>query len=168
MNSLSRWERMMAFYGAKHQNWANIAIHMTCVPFILMGALVPLARLDLLGLPASYLALGIWTAGYFFLDLGLALASLPMMALVGLGAAWVGSQPSPTWMWMGAGLFFTGYIAQFIGHAIEGRKPALAENFVLAQYSAPLFVVAEWVKICGLRKDQFARVDAEIARMEGR
>jgi uncharacterized membrane protein YGL010W len=121
---------------------------------------------DLGGLPLSWVALALWGGGYLALDTGLALASLPMLGMVGLGASWAAGLTEPAWMWAGGGLFLVGYIAQFVGHAIEGRKPALAENFALAQYTAPLFVVAEWVKLLGLRRPLFERVQAEIARRD--
>lgn len=36
-------------------------------------------------------------------------------------------------------LFFGGWILQFIGHIIEGRKPALLDSIVQSFFQAPLF-----------------------------
>jgi uncharacterized membrane protein YGL010W len=48
--------------------------------------------------------------------------------------------------------FVGGWIIQLIGHAIEGRRPALADN-LLQVFNAPLFLTAEVLFLLGLRQD---------------
>lgn len=166
MAPLTRWERLMVFYAASHQHPVNIAIHVVCVPLILFGATVPLGWLPLGegGLTAAHVFLALAAVGYALLDWGLALGLLPVLVLIGVGVQAVAGLPGTTAALIGAGTFLGGYLAQFVGHAIEGKKPALFDNFLLAQVSAPLFVVAEVAQKLGLRKALFARVEAELSR----
>ena len=48
--------------------------------------------------------------------------------------------------------FVLGWIFQLAGHAIEGRRPALADNF-LQIFNAPLFLTAEVLFLLGFRND---------------
>ena len=52
--------------------------------------------------------------------------------------------------------FVGGWIIQLAGHAVEGRRPALAVNF-LQLFNAPIFLTAEVVVQLGFR-DDFAAV----------
>ena len=60
-------------------------------------------------------------------------------------------------------LFFGGYAAQFIGHAIEKSMPVLVKHPVQANLAAPFFTVVEMFKILGLRDELFLAVQNEIA-----
>lgn len=51
-----------------------------------------------------------------------------------------------------AAAFVGGWAAQLVGHAIEGRRPALADN-VLQIFNAPLFLTAEVLVALGFRSD---------------
>ena len=48
--------------------------------------------------------------------------------------------------------FVLGWIIQIIGHIIEGRRPALADN-ILQIFNAPLFLTIEALSLAGLRRD---------------
>jgi uncharacterized membrane protein YGL010W len=48
--------------------------------------------------------------------------------------------------------FFGGWLIQLIGHAFEGKRPALADN-VLQIFNAPLFLTAEVALLLGCRQD---------------
>src|SRR5215831_13513972 len=48
--------------------------------------------------------------------------------------------------------FVLGWIIQLAGHAMEGRRPALADN-ILQVFNAPLFLTVEALALVGLRKD---------------
>jgi uncharacterized membrane protein YGL010W len=58
--------------------------------------------------------------------------------------------------------FFGGYLAQFIGHAVERSQPVLLKHPVQANLAAPFFTVVEVFNIAGLRKKLFAEVQAEV------
>ncbi len=167
---MTRWERMMVFYGSHHRSRLNVLAHVFGVPTILTGAMVPLALVQIT-LPGLTLTLA-WIAAvalgetYFRLDRGFAIGALVMLAGVMVAAHAVAALPTAAALGWAAGLFLGGYTLQFVTHGIEGKKPALFDNLFLAQVTAPLFVVAEVYKLLGLRRDLFARVEAEIARLE--
>jgi uncharacterized membrane protein YGL010W len=54
-----------------------------------------------------------------------------------------------------AATFVGGWIIQLFGHVLEGRRPALADNF-LQIFNAPLFLTAEVLTLIGLRADLHA------------
>jgi uncharacterized membrane protein YGL010W len=118
----------MAFYAAYHQDPRNKATHFVGVPLIMLALLVPLGwiRMELLGfeVTAAMLLAAAVLAYYFVLDVPLAAR----------GAA-------QGWTWFGA-LFVGGWILQLVGHAFEGRKPALADN-LFQIFVAPVFLAAE-------------------------
>ena len=51
--------------------------------------------------------------------------------------------------------FADGWAIQLLGHAFEGKRPALADN-ILQIFNAPLFLIAEALLFFGLRKDLHA------------
>lgn len=161
------WEHLMANYGRQHRHAFNIALHLVFVPTILATSWVPFAFVPLTGrlTLAEPIAILMWI-GWFRLDRGFALAALPMVIGGLAGTHALAALGWPTGAWWALGLWVAGWIAQFVGHAIEGRRPALVGDGVVALYSAPLFVAAELCRFAGLRREFFARVDARIAQID--
>jgi uncharacterized membrane protein YGL010W len=167
---MNQWERMMVFYGQAHRNPINIAIHMVGVPIIVGSVFIAAAWLQFevggLTVHGSWIAALLGLTYYFTLDRFFALAIAPLLVILVLGANELAELPFQESAIWSAGGFFGGYAAQFIGHAIEGRKPSLFQNPVLAMITAPLFVVAEFLALLGMRKDLFAKVKTEIERLD--
>lgn len=139
-------EEQMAFYAAYHQDARNKATHFVGVPVIILSLFIPLAwpRVELLGMPltAAMLFALVVLAYYLILDFFLGLA----MAVLTLTLVWLGHQiaalgAGPAWAWFGA-LFVGGWILQLVGHAYEGRRPALTDN-LFQIFVAPIFLCAE-------------------------
>jgi uncharacterized membrane protein YGL010W len=139
-------EEEMATYAAYHQDARNRATHFVGVPLIMLAILVPLSwpGIELAGfrLTAAMLLAAAVLAYYFVLDVPLALAMLVVLAvliwlaeLIGAGGAVRG------WTWFGV-LFVGGWILQLVGHAFEGRRPALVDN-LFQIFVAPIFLAAE-------------------------
>jgi uncharacterized membrane protein YGL010W len=59
--------------------------------------------------------------------------------------------------------FLGGWVIQLVGHAIEGRRPALADN-LLQIFNAPLFLTAEVAFFLGYRQDLRGAVGQEHAK----
>jgi uncharacterized membrane protein YGL010W len=139
-------EQQMSFYAAYHQNPRNKATHFVGVPMIIFGLFIALgwARIEVGGvtLSAAMLLAAIVLVWYFLLDVPLAAAMLAVNALLLYLADLVSVQP----MAVGAAWFLVffggGWAVQLIGHAFEGRKPALVDNF-LQIFVAPIFLAAE-------------------------
>jgi uncharacterized membrane protein YGL010W len=171
MNELSRWERLLVMYGSSHRHPVNVAIHLLFVPIITTSiflALMPVALpLGGIHLPLAYVFAGVAFAYYLTLDVASALALVPIAGGLLLLARWASASLSGPWLWgLAAAGFFGGYLAQFIGHAIEGRKPALVDHPVRGVLAAPLFMGVEVSRMLGLRRQLFDKVHEEILRQD--
>lgn len=176
MNSegLTRWEKMMVDYGAVHQNKVNLVTHYIGVPIILASFMVPFTWVSLgdangfISLNAALLVALAFAFFYISLDRILGLISLPFLILCLIAANKIGAMGIETGGIIAAIGFFGGYIFQFIGHAIEGKKPALLVfNPLLAAVTAPLFVVAEYVRPLGVHRALWTKVETIIHEMNG-
>ncbi|KAH7197566.1 uncharacterized protein B0J16DRAFT_378012 [Fusarium flagelliforme] len=180
-------EHHLTFYGAYHHNSVNIAIHMVCVPLILISGF-SLVRLptSLLGhMSATYSGTLVptpeWlTVPYLELNLGIIAASLYSLLYLLLepfagfllaifcmgGAAFVNylRQQNPDSTFQGAlAVHIVCWIFQFIGHGkYEGRAPALLDNLIQAVFLAPMFVWLEILFKFGYRPELRARVSKKV------
>ena len=156
----------MSMYAAYHRDRRNKATHFVGVPIIILGLLVPMAwvRFDAAGTSLS-LALAFvlfMLCVYIWLDRIVAFATaaavLPMLAV----AEWIAGLGYQAGGIAAAVLFAGGWIIQLVGHAYEGRKPALVDN-LLQVFIAPLFLAAEVLFAVGLKRDLHAAVEARHA-----
>ena len=147
--------QLLAEYSADHQNAFNRLMHSICVPLIaiaLIGLLwaIPVPRsvaspwlnfgtAGLLGLTVYYLRLAPR------LGIGMLLVALVVAPLL----AYASGLPVP--LWLSALVVFTlGWIGQFIGHYVEGRRPSFFRDlrFLLI---GPLWVLAKLYAALGIR-----------------
>ncbi|KAI5296189.1 hypothetical protein KEM52_005259 [Ascosphaera acerosa] len=175
-------ERQFSFYGAYHTNPVNVAIHIVCVPIIMMTAFqfttLPYAKLPALeaAVPnplAAYLPLDICTVSailYSILYAVMEPVAGSVLGVIVMGLAAIAHSLTDT---LGGALatkvcvvvHVVCWIAQFIGHGVyEGRAPALLDNLVQALFLAPIFVWLEVLFMCGYRPALKARVDRVIAK----
>lgn len=112
---------LMQQYGETHQNPVNKAIHWVCVPLIMWSALAalwvasPLAVYGLIAVAVVYYAL---------MSVPLAVGMLALAVLMVAPLPLVG----PYLLWIALAVFVLAWIGQFIGHAIEGRKPKFLQD----------------------------------------
>ena len=161
-------EDQMAFYAAYHQDARNKATHFAGVPAIMISLFIPLSwlRIDLgpLSVTAAMLLGGLVLAYYFLLDIPLALAMLAVTAvLIGLAQAIAALGMVQGWSLFGV-LFIGGWALQLLGHAFEGRKPALADN-LFQVFVAPIFLCAEIFFALGYRPELHAAVQERAQRL---
>ena len=166
-NTNSKLLDMLTGYAAAHQHPINIAVHLVGIPIIMLGIFIPmtwlsieigvinlnLAQITLIAMFIFYLTLD-WIFATVFLILGAGIAVL---------AAKLGSYPQSTALIIAAAAFFGGYIAQFIGHAIEKSRPVLLKHPVQANLAAPFFTIVEVFKLLSLREALFIDVQKRIA-----
>ncbi|MFX7938309.1 Mpo1-like protein, partial [Acinetobacter baumannii] len=69
--------------------------------------------------------------------------------------------PTTAWLASSLGLFFGGWVLQFIGHWYEGRKPAFVDDIV-GLVIGPLFVAAEAGFLMGWRPEVQAAIEARV------
>jgi uncharacterized membrane protein YGL010W len=123
-------------YGESHQNPVNKALHWVCVPVILWTIVALLWSLPfpdsikLGGYPLNWaiLALLMVQIYYFRLSLSLAIGMLVIIAVMLWLTHWVALNIAmPLWQ-VAAILFVIAWIGQFIGHAVEGKRPSFFKD----------------------------------------
>ena len=167
MNTDSKLMEMLTGYAASHQHPFNVFVHMIGIPTIMFGVMIPLSwlRIDFpsFSINAAQITLIAFVAFYFTLDALFAIVFAVVGALLTYFATRVGTLPLPVSGGIAAACFFGGYIAQFIGHAVEKSMPVLVKHPIQAQLAAPFFTVVELFKLLKLREDLFDEVQRRIA-----
>ena len=145
MRTVTDW---LGEYGASHTNATNKLLHWLCVPPIVLSVLGLLWSLPV---PASFVALSAWLnwatlaaaaalTYYFALSPTLALGVLVAFLALVLITERLAALPWPLWV-TSVVIFVAAWIGQFIGHAIEGKRPSFFKDlqFLLI---GPLWLVA--------------------------
>lgn len=134
MSSDEKLMDMLTGYAAAHRHPFNIWVHMIGIPTIMLGVLIPLTwvNFDVGGVTVN-MAHGVMLGFFVF-----------YMTLDSLFA------------------FVGGYVAQFLGHAIEKSMPVIVKHPIQANLAAPFFTVVEMFKVLGLRDDLFNAVQLRI------
>lgn len=143
-------------YSASHRNPINKALHWICVPLIvwsLIGLLWSLpapgrAQLEYANW-ASY-AVAAAVLYYAALSMPLALGVLPVLAVMLLSVDAL-SQLSQKPLWrVSLAVFALAWLGQFIGHAIEGKRPSFFKDvqFLLI---GPIWLLAALYRRAGIR-----------------
>jgi uncharacterized membrane protein YGL010W len=137
-----RIDELLAHYGESHRNPVNERIHFVAIPLIL---------LSLLGLMAAvhpWLAYAFVAASLVYYArlspvflLAMAIVSATALAVVYAMGPWV--LPVSIVIFVGA------WIAQFIGHKIEGKKPSFFEDLQYL-WVGPLFVLSKLLAKLGV------------------
>lgn len=157
---------MLTEYAASHRHPFNIFVHMIGIPTIMLGILIPLtwvgfevgavrislAHILILGFFIFYLSLDILFAAVF------AVAAFLLLLL----AEKLGNYPGSMSWYIAALCLVSGYIGQFIGHAVEKSKPVLIKHPIQAHLAAPFFTVVELFKLAGLREELFDELQSRI------
>lgn len=159
---------MLTGYAASHQHPVNIFVHMIGIPTIMLGVLIPLSwvTIDVKGVSFSLAHVAVFGFFLFYLTLDVVFAVVFLVFGFGLTvvASMIAGLSLGTSATVAAVLFFGGYAAQFIGHAIEKSMPVLVKHPIQANLAAPFFTVVEMFKLLGLRDELFNEVQRQIAR----
>jgi len=150
--------RQLANYASYHRDARNRATHFIGIPAIVFAILLPLALLRSGGISAAVvvalLALIGWVALDRVIGLAMAVVLLPML----LVAEWIARSFAGTTVWIVfAVLFIGGWAFQLVGHAWEGRRPALADN-LFQTFIGPMFLMAEVLMALGLKQELKAAI----------
>jgi len=135
-------DRLLERYGEFHRNRANKAIHWVCVPLIVWSALGALWSASPV---AAYVAIGATMMFYLWLSLRLALGMLGVIALMVWPLTVLGSRA----LIVSIAVFVAAWIGQFIGHIVEGRKPAFLED-VRSLLIGPAWLLADLYRRLGI------------------
>lgn len=127
-------EALLAHYAESHRHPVNEIIHCICIPaivFSLLGLLWSLQPFVALGVVMLSLAY------YFRLSIPFAIGMLLMSGVM----LWLLSLVPEAQVWkVSVAVFVIAWIGQFVGHAIEGRKPSFFEDLRYLLIG-PLFVL---------------------------
>jgi len=144
-------------YAAYHHDARNKLTHFVGVPLVTFALFVFLGWFRFVHEPAAplsgatvfYLVVVLY---YLRLDWRVALVQLPFsLALLWL-ADMAACLPFAQSLAIFLAAFVGGWIIQLLGHLLEGKRPALADNF-LQIFNAPLFLTVEVLIFLGFRKE---------------
>lgn len=154
MRTVADW---LGEYGESHANPTNKLLHWICVPPIVLSVM---GLLWAIPMPESIAAISPWlnlatlfaaAAVVYYLALSplLAVGIAIVFALMLLLVRELATLPWPLWATCIA-IFVAAWIGQFIGHAIEGKRPSFFKDlqFLLI---GPLWLVAAFYRRVGLR-----------------
>lgn len=152
MRSIEDW---FASYSADHQHPANRAIHWVCVPTIAWSVIAALWTAPVISMwmkPGFWAAVAMFFAYLFYYRLSRRLGIAMAIAFIASGAlAWalysvLGARGL---LVLAGALFVLAWIGQFIGHAIEGRRPAFFDN-VVQLLIGPAWLMAKLLRRLGI------------------
>lgn len=152
-------DEWLAEYGESHRHPTNKRIHWVCVPLIVVSLLgllwdIPTpAWMDRLPLPyVNWATLFVALCMVFYLSLSIPFAIGMLIYTVAVIAAIIwyqGLRVGPVWQ-AALAIFIVAWIAQFIGHSIEGKKPSFLKD-ILFLLVGPLWVLAFIYRRLGIR-----------------
>jgi uncharacterized membrane protein YGL010W len=139
---MRRVDELFGRYAEFHRNPTNKAIHWICVPLIVWSVFGMLwAASPIAAFATATLALGF----YLWLSLPIATGMLLVLAAMAYPLTLLGSRVFPVCV----GVFVLAWIGQFIGHAIEGRRPAFVDD-VRQFLVGPAWLLADLYRRLGI------------------
>ncbi len=155
-------EQQMSFYLRYHRNPKNKLTHFFGVPLIMFSLFVLLAlvRVEIGGfsISAATVLAVVVLIYYFRLDAVLAAAMTIFVAVLLVAAHSVASEGARAALIVFAATFIGGWVLQLVGHAFEGKRPALMDNFFQV-FIAPIFLMAEVFFAFGYKRDVAERTE---------
>ena len=145
-------------YGDSHRNRTNKALHWICVPVIawcvlgLLWSLPVPAGMRALHPAANWGSIAVLAALLYYsvLSLRLMLGVLPLLLAFLWSIEQVDrSQAVPLWS-VCVLLFVLAWIGQFVGHAIEGKRPSFFKDLQFLMIG-PLWLLADVYRRAGIR-----------------
>jgi uncharacterized membrane protein YGL010W len=148
-------DRWLGNYSEDHRNPTNILVHWICVPLILWTAIAMLWVLPVpaaLGRPGLWAGVAMFLALSFYLRLSRPLGFGMLAAFVVLGLItemlYRTLGPAPL-LWLAVAVFVAAWIAQFVGHKIEGKKPSFLTDLAYLLIG-PAWLVAKIMRRLGV------------------
>ena len=144
-------------YGESHQNKTNKFLHWICVPLIVLSLIgmlwslpVPAAFQDISPM-MNWGTLFIMAAMvyYFIMSIPLAIGMILISAALIFAIMRLERFETPLWM-ISVGIFVAAWIGQFIGHAIEGKRPSFFKDVQFLMIG-PLWLLSFIYKKLGIR-----------------
>ena len=147
-------DRWFAHYSDDHRNATNQRIHLFAVPLILWSVVALLWCIPVVG---SWFRPGLWAAlamvfawsFYFRASRRLGYGMLAVFVLMAWTTRWLHLTVGTTQLlYLAIGVFVVAWIAQFVGHKIEGRKPSFLTDLTYLLIG-PAWVLAKLYRKLG-------------------
>lgn len=136
-------DQLLAHYGESHRHPKNERIHFVAIPLIMLSLLGLLYALH----PWLAYALVLGSMVYYARLSTPFLVAMAVLSIVGLALVYAMGEYRLT---ISVAIFVGAWIAQFVGHNIEGKKPSFFEDL---QYLlvGPIFVLSKLFLKLGVR-----------------
>ena len=168
---MTNLERLLSQYAAYHLDRNNIVTHFVGIPLIVFSILCLTARagVEISGFSVTLAMVLIVLSSIYYISLDKLFGVLMLILFALVYPLAVNIAVLPMWSWLGAsiGIFVVGWVFQFVGHYFEKKKPAFVDDLI-GLAIGPLFVLAEFVFLLGLRKPLHERIlkEAQMKRAE--
>jgi uncharacterized membrane protein YGL010W len=141
--TMRKVDELFERYGESHRHPANEAIHWICVPLITWSIVAALWAVSPI---AAYVGIGLALAFYVWLSPAIAIGMLVALTAVMIGSL---TLLGGSTLVVAATVFVVAWVGQFIGHAIEGKKPSFFEDmkFLLIGPAWLLHFIYRWAGI---------------------
>lgn len=149
-------DRWFASYSGDHQNPTNQKIHYFAVPLILWTVT---ALLWCIPVPGTWFVSGFWTAiaafaawmFYYRASRPLGFGMLAVLVAMLWFNRWLHARiGTEQLLWLAIGVFVLAWVAQFIGHKIEGKRPSFLTDLVYLMIG-PAWILGKLYRRLGWR-----------------
>jgi uncharacterized membrane protein YGL010W len=155
--ALTRVDDWLDEYGDSHRNPVNKAIHWVCVPLIALTVIGLLWALPVPEALASISPVMNWgmlfmmasVVYYFILSPSLGLGMVAVLASFSAALLWLDSLATPLWK-ICAVIFALAWVGQFIGHAVEGKRPSFFKDLQFLMIG-PMWLLSFVYRRLGIR-----------------
>jgi uncharacterized membrane protein YGL010W len=136
-------DTLLAHYGESHQNASNELIHFVAIPLIVVSLV------GLMFAVHPYIAYAFMAASMVYYA-RLSMVFLVSMAVFSAGVLWLVHAMGSQVLQISGVIFVVAWIAQFVGHKLEGKKPSFFED-IQYLWVGPLFVLSKLYEKLGVR-----------------
>ncbi len=128
-------------YSLNHQSSVNRRIHKFAVPLIVLSLLGILHQLRIMALTADWIFI-FFSSFYYFRFKNLSVLLIVYMQLIPMMLFIYFNPFSSLWFYLI--VFAAAWVAQFVGHKIEGKKPSFLEDL---QYLliGPIWILRDFI-----------------------
>jgi uncharacterized membrane protein YGL010W len=148
---MSKLNELAGSYGSYHQSKANQIMHMIGIPLIIASLFImsnwfTVSFLTHGHVELSWLLIALFAIYYLQIDTKAALVMTAIYIVFNcIMIAICFTLTSKIQIILAIALFIIGWVLNFIGHGIEGKKPAFLDN-ILQTLIAPIFITDEILK----------------------
>jgi uncharacterized membrane protein YGL010W len=139
-----RVDQLLAHYAESHRDPRNEKIHFVAIPLIMVSLLGLLFSLH----PWLAYSLVLASLVYYSRLSGVWLITMAVLSAVGLALVHAMGEHVLT---ISLTIFVAAWIAQFVGHKLEGKKPSFFEDLQYL-WIGPIFVLSKLFPMLGIRR----------------